>query len=164
MDDERENSDSKDESAAKKPKAIELERRIQVQHSGVREEPADWERGHRCRLRDSTCSQRTPAKAGALTQKEEMIGTKRITISQTPPRREANVTQSCPTLCDPMDCSLPGFSVHRILQGRTLEWDAVPSSRGSSQPRDRTQVSHVLPGSLPSEPPGKLKNFTLKGL
>ena len=43
---------------------------------------------------------------------------------------------SCPTLCDPMDCSLPGSSVHGILQARILEWDTVPSSRGSSGPRD----------------------------
>ena len=40
--------------------------------------------------------------------------------------------QSCPTLYDPMDCSLPGFSVHGILQARILEWVAMPSSRGSS--------------------------------
>ena len=52
-------------------------------------------------------------------------------------------TQLCPILCDAMDCSLPGSSVHRILQARILEWVAMPSSRGSSQPRDRTQVSHV---------------------
>ena len=44
--------------------------------------------------------------------------------------------QSCPTLCDPVDCSLTGFSVHRILQARILEWVAVPSSRRSSWPRD----------------------------
>ena len=50
------------------------------------------------------------------------------------------VTQSCLTLCDPMDCSPPGSSVHEILQARILEWVAMPSSRGSSQPRDRTQV------------------------
>ena len=50
-------------------------------------------------------------------------------------------TQSCMTLCDPMDCSLPGSSVHEILQARTLEWVAMPFSRGSSQPRDRTYVS-----------------------
>ena len=50
------------------------------------------------------------------------------------------VAQSCPTLCDSMNCSLPGSSVHGILQARTLEWDAMPSSSGSSQPRDRTQV------------------------
>ena len=49
------------------------------------------------------------------------------------------VAQSCPTLCNPMDCSLPGSSVHRILQARILEWVAMPSSRGSSQPRDRTK-------------------------
>ena len=41
---------------------------------------------------------------------------------------ESEVAQSCPTLCDPMDCSLPGFSVHGILQARTLEWGAVSSS------------------------------------
>ena len=44
------------------------------------------------------------------------------------------VAQSCPTLCDPMDCSPPGSSVHWILQARILEWVAVPSCRGSSQP------------------------------
>ena len=54
---------------------------------------------------------------------------------------ESEVTQSCPTLCDPMDCSLPGSSVHRIFQARVLEWVAISFSRGSSQPRDRTQVS-----------------------
>ena len=42
------------------------------------------------------------------------------------------VAHSCPTLCDPMDCSPPGFSVHGILQARILEWTAVPFSRGSS--------------------------------
>ena len=51
--------------------------------------------------------------------------------------------QSCPTLCDPMDCSPPGSSIHGILQARILEWVAMPSSKGSSQPRDRTQVSHI---------------------
>ena len=50
------------------------------------------------------------------------------------------VARSCPTLCDPMDCSLPVFSVHGFLQARILEWIAISSSRGSSQPRDRTQV------------------------
>ena len=48
------------------------------------------------------------------------------------------VCQSCPTLCDPMDCSQPGSSVHGILQARTLEWVAISCSRGSSRPRDRT--------------------------
>ena len=51
--------------------------------------------------------------------------------------------QSCPTLCDSMDCSPPGSSVHRILQARILEWLAIPFSRVSSQPRDRTWISCV---------------------
>ena len=51
--------------------------------------------------------------------------------------------QSCLTLCDPMDHSPPSFSVHGILQARTLDWVAVPSSRGSSQPRDQTCISYV---------------------
>ena len=53
------------------------------------------------------------------------------------------VAQSCPTLCDPMDCSSPGSPVHGISQARILEWVAMPSSRGSSQPRGRTQVSPI---------------------
>ena len=51
----------------------------------------------------------------------------------------ALVTQSCLTLCDPMDCSPPGSSIHEISQARILEWVAIPSSRVSSQPMDRTQ-------------------------
>ena len=54
--------------------------------------------------------------------------------------------QPCPTLCHPMACSPPGSSVHGILQARILEWVAMPSSRGSSQPRDRNQVSHIAGG------------------
>ena len=53
------------------------------------------------------------------------------------------VTQSCPTLCDPTDCSPPGSSVHGILQARVLEWIAVPFFRGSSWPRDWTWISWV---------------------
>ena len=52
-------------------------------------------------------------------------------------------TRSCPTLCNCMDCSLPGSSVPGILQAGILKWVAMPSSRGSSQPRDRTQVSCI---------------------
>ena len=54
------------------------------------------------------------------------------------------VTQSYPILCDPMDCSPPGFSVHGILQARILEWVAKPSSRGSSGPRNQTHISCVF--------------------
>ena len=61
----------------------------------------------------------------------------------TGPRGEGEVAQSCLTVCNPMDCSLPGFSVHGILQARILEWVTISFSRGSSQPRDRTQVSCI---------------------
>ena len=56
---------------------------------------------------------------------------------------ESEVAQSCPTLYDPMDCSPPGSAIHGILQARVLEWVAIPFSRGSSQPRDQTQVSRI---------------------
>ena len=55
--------------------------------------------------------------------------------------KEVKVTQLCLTLCDPMD-----YIVLGILQARILEWVAFPFSRGSSQPRDRTQVSHIVGG------------------
>ena len=60
--------------------------------------------------------------------------------------------QSCPALCDPMDYSLPGSSVHGIFQARLLEWVAISCSRGPSRPRDRTHVLcllYWLVGSLP---------------
>ena len=53
------------------------------------------------------------------------------------------VAQLCLTLRDPVDCSLPGSSVHGILQARILEWVAIPFSRGSSWPRDWTRVSNI---------------------
>ena len=56
---------------------------------------------------------------------------------------KVSVAQSYLTLCDPMDCSLPGSFVHGISQARILEWVAMPFSRGSSPPRDQTQVSHI---------------------
>ena len=54
------------------------------------------------------------------------------------------VAQSCPTLWNTMDWNPPGSSVQGILQARILEWVAIPSSRGSFQSRDRTQVSHIV--------------------
>ena len=57
---------------------------------------------------------------------------------------ESEVAQSCQTLCDPMDCSLPGSSVHGIFQATILEWAAISFSRGSSQPRDQTEVSRIV--------------------
>ena len=56
----------------------------------------------------------------------------------------AKLLQLCLTLCDPMDCSPPGSSVHVILQARTLEWVAISFSREFSQLRDWTQVSYVF--------------------
>ena len=55
----------------------------------------------------------------------------------------AKLLQSCLTLCDAMDCSPPGSSVLGILQTIIPEWVAMPSSRGSSQPRDRTCISYI---------------------
>ena len=59
------------------------------------------------------------------------------------------------TLCDPMNCSPPGCSILGILQARILEWVAISFSRGTSRPRDRTQVSRIAGRRLTSEPPGK---------
>ena len=56
---------------------------------------------------------------------------------------ESEGTQSCPTLCDPTDCSLPGLA-HGIFQAIVMEWIAISFSRGSSRPRDRTWVSHIV--------------------
>ena len=58
---------------------------------------------------------------------------------------KVKVTQSCSTLCDPVD-----YTVHRILQARILEWVAVAFSRGSSQPRNKTQVSRIAGGFFTS--------------
>ena len=71
----------------------------------------------------------------------------------------AQSLQSCPNLCDCMDCSLPGSSVHGILQERTLEWVAVPSSRGIFPTQGLNPcllcLLHWQLGSLPRAPPGK---------
>ena len=66
--------------------------------------------------------------------------------------------QSYPTLCNPVDCSPPGSSAHGVLQARILEWVAISSSRGSSQPRDWTHVfciSYIGRWILTTLPPGK---------
>ena len=69
------------------------------------------------------------------------------------------VTQSCLTLCYSMD-----YTVHGILQARILEWVALPFSRGSSHPRNWTQVSQIAGDSLPVEPQGKPKNTGMGSL
>ena len=65
------------------------------------------------------------------------------------------VAQLYLTLCNPMDSSPPGSSVHGILQAKMLEWVAIPSSRGSSQPRDQTQVSRIAGGFFTSDLPAR---------
>ena len=73
---------------------------------------------------------------------------------------------SCLTLCDPVDCIPPGSSFQRISQATILEWVAISSSRGSSQPRDQTQVSCLSGRFFTTEAPGKLpslgKNWVLE--
>ena len=56
----------------------------------------------------------------------------------------SEVAQSCLTFWDPVDCSPPGSSIHEIFQARVLEWVVISFSRGTSQPRDRTQVSCIV--------------------
>ena len=88
-----------------------------------------------------------------------------IGFSQSVPPYSVCVHAKSLQLC-PMDCSLPGSTVHGILQARILEWVATPSSMGSSQPKDQTCVSsvyvHWQGDSLPLVPPGK-PSWTAKG-
>ena len=65
------------------------------------------------------------------------------------------VAKSCLTVCDPMDSSPPGSSVHGISQARILEWVAISFSGGSSRPRDQTCISCLADGSFTPESPGK---------
>ena len=66
------------------------------------------------------------------------------------------VSQSCLTLCDPLVCSLPGSSLHGILQTRILQWVAIPFSRGSSQPSRSLLVIHFIYGSVYMSIPNSL--------
>ena len=68
---------------------------------------------------------------------------------------ESEVAQSCPTLCDPMDCSLSGSSVHGIFQGRVLEWIAISFSRASFQPGIKPTSPALTRGFFITEPPTK---------
>ena len=69
--------------------------------------------------------------------------------------------QSCLTLCDPMDCNPPGSFVYGILQARILEWVSIPFSRGSSWPRDWTQVSCITGGFLLLSLQGSPKHLSI---
>ena len=75
--------------------------------------------------------------AGATTREKYLYPNRNRTISF---RSRLGCAKSCPTLCDPMGCSLPGSSVHGVLQARILGWIAISSSRGSFWPRDQICV------------------------
>ena len=67
-----------------------------------------------------------------------------VTFKQYSEKKESEVAELCRTLCDPMDCSPSGSSIHGTFQARVLEWGAISLSKGSSQPRDRTWVSWIV--------------------
>ena len=112
--------------------------------------PGGRTRGQRCKWGSWRCVEQflvPPSTLEACTQSAVCVCGQRLQLH--------------PTLCDPMDCSPPGSSVHGILQARILEWVA---SRGSSQPRDRTRVSCIFcfaGGFFITEPPGKLAHTQL---
>ena len=81
-------------------------------------------------------SEQPGKQSGKITRGRKRPGKIRVCVC-------AKLLQSCPTLCDPMDYSLPGFSVRGILQAKTLKWVAMPSSRGSSQSMYKTWISSV---------------------
>ena len=66
------------------------------------------------------------------------------TTEQTSTEIESEVAPSCPALCNPVDYTPPGSSIHGIFQARVLEWGAISFSRGSSQPRDWNRASHIV--------------------
>ena len=74
-------------------------------------------------------------------------------------KSESEVTQSCPTLCDLVDYSLPGSSVHVILQARILEWLPFPSPEDLADPGVKPGSSALEADTLTSEPPGMYVNF-----
>ena len=69
----------------------------------------------------------------------------------------SEVAQSCPTLCNPVDCSLPSFSIHGILQARILEWVTISFSRDLHNPGIEPRSPALEADALTSEPPGKLR-------
>ena len=69
-------------------------------------------------------------------------------------KKESEVTQSCLTLCDPMNCGLPGSSVHGIFQARIMDWVAISFSRDLPDPGIEPGSPALQADSLPSEPPG----------
>ena len=70
--------------------------------------------------------------------------------------KESEVAQSCPTLCDPMDCCLPGTSIHETFQARVLEWVPFPSPGDLPDPGIEPGSPALQADALPSEPLGKV--------
>ena len=89
--------------------------------------------------------------------KSQLVGGRTRTGTQVSMCMGAKLLQSRPTLCDHMDCSPPGSSVHGILQARVLEWVAIPSSRGLTYRSNLRLLCLLLwqVGPLPTVPPGK---------
>ena len=111
-----------------------------------------WSCSHLSNMEKWSGSIRTLVSLGHHTYKEKacrsrkegcmVLGEENVGRGRQKGRKEL-VAQLYPALCDPMDCSLPGSSVYRILQSGILEWVAISSFRGSSLPRGRTCVSHI---------------------
>ena len=93
------------------------------------------------------CSSESPGDVGGITE-SWLLWLSAMSFVLLIACMRARLLQSCLTLCDPMDCSLPGSSVLGILQIRMLKWFAIPSYRGSSQSRDQTQISCIAGGLL----------------
>ena len=89
-----------------------------------------------------------PVAAFTVHESLRKLSSQNICWKESERKKESEVTQLYPTVCDPVDCSLPGSSVHGILQARTLEWVTISFSRGSSWPRDWARVSHIGGWSL----------------
>ena len=77
-------------------------------------------------------------------------------------KSESEVAQSCPTLCNPMDCSPPGSSIHGILQARVLEWVAISFSRDLPDPGFEPGSPALRADALPFEPPGTVKLIAIQ--
>ena len=94
-------------------------------------------------LPDPGIEPRSPTQVSHIVGRHFTIWATREILRHEDKKSKSQVAQSCLTLCNPMDCSLPGSSVRGIFQARILEWVAISFSRRSSQPRDRTQVSCI---------------------
>ena len=117
--------------------------------------PRNWggkgivvERSAVCVPQDLIHTVRETTKSYYVSQKDSTVRTFQVYLavqifSKVNSKRWSEVAQSCLTLCDPVDCSLSGSSIHGIFQTRILEWGAISFSRGSSWPRDWTQVSRI---------------------